>query len=129
MIRPTYVVLTAFAVAFGGLAVATPIATAGPLPPCTYTLSPPVVGPGGVSATAELAGCGPAGGPYKAVACLLGADGVTHCTQGRGADPATITVPYQPGTTYIATGRGCPVWLGQNVAPDCQLLGPFTATL
>ncbi|MBI3691809.1 MAG: hypothetical protein HY239_14460 [Mycolicibacterium aromaticivorans] len=129
MIRPTYVVLTAFAVALGGAAVTAPIASAGPLPPCTYTLSPPVVGPGGVTATTDLAGCGPGGGPYKAVACLLGADGVTHCAQGRGADPATITVPYQPGFTYIATGRGCPVWMGQNVAPDCQLLGPFTATL
>ncbi|AKK26887.1 hypothetical protein [Mycobacterium sp. EPa45] len=129
MIRPTYVVMTAFAVALGGMAIAAPIANAGPLPPCSYTLSPPVVGPGGVSATAELEQCGPGGGPYKAVACLLGADGVTHCAQGRGADPATITVPYQPGVTYIATGRGCPVWLGQNVAPDCQLLGPLNATL
>jgi hypothetical protein len=129
MIRPTYLVLTAFAVAFGGLAVATPIATAGPLPPCTYSLSPPVVGPGGVTATAELVGCGPAGGGYSAVACLLGADGVTHCTQAHGSDPAVISVPYKPGVTYTATGRGCPVWLGQNVAPDCQLLGPFTATL
>ena len=82
-----------------------------------------------ITATAELAGCGPAGGPYLAVACLLGADGVTHCTQGRGADPAVISVPYQPGVTYIATGRGCPIWLGQNVAPDCQILGPLTATL
>lgn len=129
MMRPTYVVMAAFAVAFSGVGVAAPVANAGPLPPCTYTLSPPVVGPGGVSSTAELAGCGPGGGPQKAVACLLGADGVTHCTQGRGSDPATITVPYQPGVTYIATGRGCPVWLGQNVAPDCQLLGPLTATL
>jgi hypothetical protein len=128
MIRPIHAVSMAFLLALGGVTGGA-VAHAGPLPPCTYTLSPPVVGPGGVSATAELAGCGPAGGPYKAVACLLGADGVTHCTQGRGADPATITVPYQPGTTYIATGRGCPVWLGQNAAPDCQLLGPFTATL
>ncbi|KDE98247.1 hypothetical protein Y900_004640 [Mycolicibacterium aromaticivorans JS19b1 = JCM 16368] len=129
MIRPTSVVLTAFAVALGGAAVAAPIATAGPLPPCTYTLSPPVVGPGGVSATADLAGCGPGGGPYSAVACLLGADGVTHCAQAHGSDPAVISVPYKAGFTYVATGRGCPVWMGQNVAPDCQLLGPFTATL
>ncbi|BBX06825.1 hypothetical protein [Mycolicibacterium aichiense] len=129
MIRPTYVVLTAFAVALGGVAVTAPVASAGPLPPCTYTLTPPVVGPGGVTATADLAGCGPGGGPYLAVACLLGTDGVTHCTQAHGSDPAVISVPYQPGFTYIATGRGCPVWMGQNVAPDCQLLGPFTATL
>jgi len=128
MIRPIHAVSMAFLLALSGVAGGA-VAHAGPLPPCTYTLSPPAVGPGGVTATAELAGCGPAGGPYKAVACLLGADGVTHCAQGSGADPATITVPYQPGTTYIATGRGCPVWLGQNVAPDCQLLGPINATL
>lgn len=128
MIRPTYVVSMAVALAFAGLTGGA-VAHAGPLPPCTYTLSPPEVGPSGVTATAELAGCGPAGGGYSAVACLLGADGVTHCAQARGSDPAVISVPYQPGTTYIATGRGCPVWLGQNVAPDCQILGPLNATL
>ena len=53
MIRPTYVVLTAFAMALGGAAVPVPVASAGPLPPCTYTLSPPVVGPGGVTADVQ----------------------------------------------------------------------------
>ncbi|BBY56992.1 hypothetical protein [Mycolicibacterium sarraceniae] len=128
MIRPIRAVSMAFLLALSGVA-ASAVAHAGPLPPCTYTLSPPAVGPGGVTATAELAGCGPAGGPYLAVACLLGADGVTHCAQAHGSDPAVISVPFRPGTTYIATGRGCPVWLGQNVAPDCQILGPLTAAL
>ena len=128
MIRPIHAVSMAFLLAVSGVTGGA-VAHAGPLPPCTYTLSPPAVGPGGVTATAELAGCGPAGGPYSAVACLLGADGVTHCAQAHGSDPAVISVPFQPGTTYIATGRGCPVWLGQNVAPDCQILGPITATL
>lgn len=128
MIRPTHAVSMAFLVALSGIA-GSAVAHAGPLPPCTYTLSPPQVGPAGVTTSAELAGCGPAGGGYSAVACLLGADGVTHCAQAHGSDPAVISVPYQPGATYTATGRGCPVWLGQNVAPDCQILGPFTATL
>ncbi len=130
MIRLASAVSMVFALALGGVA-GTGIAHAGPLPPCTFTLSPPVVGPGGVTATAELAGCGPAAGPVLTVACLqpVGADTVIQCNQGRGSDPAQVSVAYQPGTTYIATGRGCAAWAGQSPAPDCQILGPLTATL
>lgn len=124
-------IMSAVCVAVLGNVASGGVAQAGPDAPCTYTLSPPEVTGGTVSSTAVIAGCGAAAGPYSAVACIqpLGNDSVIQCAQARGADPATISVPYHPGTTYIATGRGCAAWALQPASPPCQILGPFTATL
>lgn len=130
MKRPV-LIMSAVWVAVLGNAIGGGVAYAGPDAPCTYTLSPPEVTGGTVSSTAVIAGCGAAAGPYSAVACIqpLEKDSVIQCAQARGADPATISVPYHPGTTYVATGRGCAAWAMQPASPPCQILGPFTATL
>ncbi|BBZ74908.1 hypothetical protein MANY_02450 [Mycolicibacterium anyangense] len=131
MIRPALVMSTLCLTVLGGAVGGGGVAQAGPDAPCTYTLSPPEIADGQVSATAVIAGCGPAAGPYSAVACIqpLDRDSVIQCNQAHGADPATIVVPYRPGTTYVATGRGCAAWALQPASPPCQILGPFTATL
>ncbi len=110
-------------------AVAIPVAHAGPPPPCSFTLSPPQTADGTVTATVTPAQCGFPATPYMSVACLqaLGAD--MQCAQGHGVEGARISAPLQPGTTYVSSGRGCGAWVGQSVAPDCQLLGPMQATL
>jgi len=112
------------------------IAHAGPPPPCSYTLSPPEVAQiGGVSmviATVAPSECGFPARPGLAVSCVQpqGADSVVSCSQGSGENPAQVSVPYRPGTTYVSTGRACGAWAGiRELAPDCQLLGPLTATL
>ncbi len=107
------------------------VAHAGPEAPCTYTLSPPEVNGTVVTSTAVIAGCGAAAGPYSGVACIqpLEPNSVITCAQGRGADPAVVSVPFHPGVTYVATGRGCAAWALQPASPPCQILGPLTATL
>jgi hypothetical protein len=134
MTRPAQVVSMAFGLAVGSVAVGG-VSHAGPPPPCSFTLSSPQVvqssGATMVTAVAELAGCGPGAGPYSTVACLQprDTDSVTQCAQAHGSDPARVFVTYRHGVTYIATGRGCAAWGGQPPAPDCQVLGPFSATL
>ena len=131
MVRPA-VALAACAVAFGagagafgaGVAQAAPPP---PAPPCSFALSAPLTGADGVSATVQSTGCAALAVPYSSVACLRAGDGpATVCTQARGADPARVSVPYQPGLLYTATGRGCAGWVGLPPAPDCQPLGPIT---
>jgi hypothetical protein len=100
-----------------------------PPPPCTFTLSAPLAGSGGVTATVRSTGCAPLAVPYLTVACLQAVGGAQFCSQARGADPAQVSVPYQPGVTYTATGRGCARWAGVDPAPNCQLLGPDTVAL
>lgn len=121
-----------FALASVGSAVAclglTGVAHAYPIPPpppCTFTLSMPVIEGDVVSATVQSVGCAPLAAPYSSIACLQPGDGTTQrCAQSHGADPARVSVTYQPGVTYVATGRGCARWVGFPPAPDCQLLGP-----
>jgi len=117
-------------VALGG-AIGGGVAYAGPEAPCNYTLSPPEVNGAVVTSTAVIAGCGAAAGPYSAVACIqpLEPNSVIQCAQARGADPATVSVPFRPGVTYVATGRGCAAWALQPASPPCQILGPLTAAL
>jgi hypothetical protein len=124
-------VLAAGLTGFGGAAVA----HAGPPAPCSYTLSPPEVvqvdGATMVTATVTPTDCAFPGSPRQSVACLQRQDGqsVVECTQGRGENASQVYAPYSPGT-YVSTGRGCGAWAGINEpAPDCQLLGPVTATL
>ena len=124
------VVWIACAMAFaagGGVANAT-----GPMPPpppCSFSLTNPIRDGDAVIATVQSTGCAALAVPYSAVACLR-ADGsaATRCEQAQGGDPARVSVPYTPGVTFIATGRGCAGWDGLSPAPDCQLLGPNSAT-
>ncbi len=111
-------------------------AHAGPPPPCSFTLSPPEVvqisGVDMVTASVAPDGCGPPATPAESVACLqmLAGDRVTRCYPSDSSGSAQIYFePYVPGATYIATGRGCGAWIGQLAAPDCQRLGPYSATL
>lgn len=116
---------------FAGVAVA----HAEPPPPCSYTLSPPEVvqvdGASMVTAMVTASGCGFPASPRRSVACVQSQsdNSVIHCAQGRDEDAARAYAPYHPGATYVSTGRGCGAWAGINEpAPDCQILGPFTAT-
>lgn len=126
------VVAIACAVAFiagGGTAHATGHGPSPPPPPCSFTLSAPTLDGSMVTATVQSTGCAALALPYSAVACLRpdGGSG-TRCEQSQGADPARVTVPYVPGVTFVATGRGCAGWSGLSPAPDCQTLGPDSAT-
>ncbi len=115
------------AVALGGSAGAAQAAPPPPAPPCSFTLSGPVAGADGVSATVQSTGCAPLAVPYSSVVCLhSGGGSPADCTQAQGASPAQVSVPYQPGVAYTATGRGCAGWVGLPPAPDCQPLGPNT---
>ncbi|WP_083410687.1 hypothetical protein [Mycolicibacterium rutilum] len=102
--------------------------------PCDYNLSAPhVVRVGStdmVAVTMAPAGCDGAT-PYMSVACvqLEGSPGPGRCRQNNG--PLTAVVyysPYQPGATYVATGRGCAT-KGNPPQPFCGTTGPVTATL
>jgi|688.fasta_scaffold1608037_1 hypothetical protein len=99
-----------------------------PPPPCSFTLSPPVRDGDTVTATVESTGCAALAVPYSSVACLQPGAGALRCEQARGNDPAQVRLPYTPGVTMIATGRGCAGWVGLPPGPDCQLLGPDSAT-
>lgn len=105
-------------------------------PACGYTLSPPqVVNSGGVSkvtATVSFVACGAPFQPAYSVACVhvAGQDSQGLCTQGRGPGAAQVFFePYQPGATYIASGRGCGKVFQDALEPNCQMLGPINATL
>lgn len=109
-----------------GVSGASPQGPLPPPPPCAFTLAVPVAGSSGVTTTVRSTGCAPLAVPYLAVACLQAGDAAPFCSQGQGADPAQVSVPYQPGVSYTATGRGCARWVGVDPAPDCELLGPST---
>lgn len=118
------------AVAFGapcGIAGATPNVPPPPPPPCSFSLSAPIAAGSAVTATVQSTGCAPLAVPYTSVVCLEAGGQRPFCAQAQGMDPAQVVVPYQPGVAYTATGRGCARWIGQDPAPDCQLLGPATA--
>jgi hypothetical protein len=89
-------------------------------------LSTPLAGSGAVTAAVQSTGCAPLAVPYLTVACLQAVGGAQFCSQAQGTGPAQVSVPYQPGVIYTATGRGCARWAGVDPAPDCQLLGPVT---
>lgn len=99
-----------------------------PPPPCSFTLSAPLRDGDSVAVTVQSTGCAALAAPYSAVACLQAGNVPMRCEQSHGDDPARVTVPYSPGVTFVATGRGCAGWTGLSPAPDCQLLGPNSAT-
>lgn len=112
------------------------IANAEPPPPCSFTLSPPQVvhvsGLDMVAATVAPDVCGPPAVPAQSVACLQmqAGDQVTRCyPSDQSGSAQAFFEPYVPGATYVATGRGCAAWIGQSPAPECQILGPQSATL
>jgi hypothetical protein len=126
------VVLTA-AIAGAGAAHALPLPSPNP-GPCNFTLSPPqVVQVGGVAkvtATLTPAGCLAPWKPRYGVACLSIQGQADHCAQSRDAAPAQVYFePYQPGAIYESSGRGCGAAFDYTTDPNCQLLGPVTATL
>lgn len=135
MMRSLRVLTVAVTLPFAGTAGVAGVAGAEPTaPPCAYTLSPPhvvaVSGTDMVTASISPAGCNQSN-PYLSVACiqLQGSEGPGICEQNNG--PLTAQVfyaPYQPGATYVATGRGC-ASTGNPPQPVCQPVGPFTATL
>lgn len=103
-------------------------------PPCSFTLSAPhvvqVSGTDMVAVTMSPSHCN-GGTPYQSVACveLQGGPAPQRCVQNNGLLPARAYYsPYQPGATYVATGRGCAT-AGNPPQPSCQPTGPFTATL
>ncbi|KUI24951.1 hypothetical protein AU196_06530 [Mycobacterium sp. IS-1742] len=110
----------------------TAVAHAQPVPPCTYSLSAPVVVDNSVAATVAPAECAWPAAPGFSVACLQlsGTASPTTCMQSHGRDSAQVLLaPYVPGASYTATGRGCGRWVGQPPAHLCQQLGPVSATL
>jgi hypothetical protein len=132
MIRSPMVLAGAVVLTLAG---STAVASAEPSPsPCSYRLSPPQVvqlsGTNAVTATLSPASCDRSVA-YLTVACvqLQGSDGPGQCQQQNGILTAQVFYqPYRPGTTYIATGRGC-ANTGNPPQPVCQPLGPLTATL
>ncbi|MDT5184875.1 MAG: hypothetical protein QOI29_3033 [Mycobacterium sp.] len=116
--------------------VGAPAAGAAPPPPCGFKISAPEViqveGISVVTTTVEPDVClVPPAGPSQNVACIQmqgGSAGQT-CTQSNAAGVAQVYVPLVPGSTYTATGRGCGSWIGQDIADNCQILGPVDATL
>ncbi|CAA0131968.1 Uncharacterised protein [Mycolicibacterium vanbaalenii] len=134
MTRPAFTLSIAVAAAFACVSGATP-AVAGPPPPCTFTLTSPqvvqVAGGSAVTATLEPDQCGPPATPATSVACLqMQGDAVKRCHPSDGTGRAQVFFePFVAGATYVATGRGCGAWIGQPPAPDCQLLGPYSAAL
>ncbi|ULE32370.1 hypothetical protein [Mycobacterium sp. IDR2000157661] len=100
---------------------------------CTYSMSPPhvvsVSGTQMVTVTMSPAACDDAN-PFSTVACvqLEGGSGPGKCAQGNGTLPAQVYLsPFQPGATYIATGRGC-ASTGNPPESVCAPTGPVTAT-
>ncbi|MGD9620154.1 MAG: hypothetical protein AB7G47_09335 [Mycolicibacterium sp.] len=135
MTRLGLVPAIAAAALFAGASGVTPV-RAQPPPPCSFTLSPPRVvqisGVDMVAATVAPDVCGPPAAPAQSVACLQiqTGDRVVRCFPSDASGSAqALLAPYVPGATYIATGRGCSTWIGQLPAPECQLLGPNSATL
>ncbi|MGI9123661.1 MAG: hypothetical protein ACR2JM_02770 [Mycobacterium sp.] len=122
--RPVVVAITcaALSVVFPAASHAAP---APPPPPCSFMISAPLRDGATVVTTVTSTGCAAAAAPYSAVACL-GQDGGAPavCVQSHGSDPARVSIPYLPGATFTASGRGCAGWLGLPPAADCQLLGP-----
>ena len=133
MMRRVAVFPAVLALAVTGVAAAG-VASAEPVPPCSYTLSAPQVvqvsGASMVTATVSPAGCAAPSNPSLSVACLQlqGSDGPGLCADANGLGTAQVFAPYRPGTTYISSGKGC-ASTGNPARSLCDVVGPTTATL
>jgi hypothetical protein len=132
MLRTSIAMSAAVVLPLAGIA---PVASAEPPPAaCAYTLTPPRVvqlsGTDVVTATLSPAGCD-SSVAYQTVACLQlqGSEGPGQCAQQNGILPAQVFYqPYRPGSTYVATGRGCSN-TGNPPQQVCRSAGPFAAAL
>lgn len=109
---------------------------------CSFVLSPPKVvqvsGSSMVLATVKPGPCSLDGIPNQSIICVSIQGDVSpgQCGNRPGTDPAWVYYPYQPGATYVVTGRGC-VDIFQDpdhpstgpVHTTCQSLGPFLFAL
>lgn len=131
MIRSLTLLIAAVTLPLAGTAA---VAAAEPPPTCTYNLSPPqlvdVSGTDMVTATISPGAC-ERSNAYLSVVCLQmqGSPGAPKCEQNTGVLSAQVFyAPYQPGATYVSTGRGC-ANTGNPPLPVCTPVGPFTATI
>lgn len=127
-------VLVLSALVVAALAGATHSAAAPAEQGCAVTLTAPTVvdqsGTPMVTATVQPAECNRAE-PITQVACLQVQGGTAPplCASKHGTDTAKVYFsPYQPGATYVATGRVC-ANAGNPPTTYCQTAGPITATL
>ncbi|WP_102143833.1 hypothetical protein [Mycobacterium hubeiense] len=103
-------------------------------PPCDFTLSAPQVvqvsGTNMVTATVRPAACHVAATPHLSVACLQieGSQTAPNCESTQGPSTAQVYVPYRPGATYVATGKGC-ANTGNPPRSLCDTQGPTAASL
>ena len=89
---------------------------AGPEAPCTYTLSPPEERQRGHLHRGDRGlrrGCRPI--RVSRVIQPLEPNSVITCAQGRGADPAVVSVPFHPGVRMWRPA-GCAAWALQPKA-------------
>lgn len=131
MIRALTLLLAAAMLPLAGTAA---VAVAEPPPPtCTYDLSPPQVvdvsGTSMVTATIAPAAC-ERSNVYLSVACvqMQGSQEAPKCRESNGVLAAQVFyAPYEPGATYVSTGRGC-ANTGNPPQPVCIPVGPLSAT-
>jgi hypothetical protein len=116
------------------LAATAAVAAAEPPPTCNYNLTPPQVvdvsGTRMVTATIQPGAC-ERSNVYLSVACLQmqGSPEAPKCQENNGVLPAQVFyAPYQPGATYVSTGRGC-ANTGNPPQPVCTPVGPFSTTV
>lgn len=110
------------------------VAVAEPPPTCSYNLTAPQVvdvsGTKMVTASIQPGAC-ERSNVYLSVACVQkqGSPEAPNCQQNNGVLPAQVFyAPYEPGATYVSTGRGC-ANTGNPPQPVCTPVGPFTATI
>lgn len=131
MIRSLMLLVAAATPALAGTAA---VAVAEPPPTCSYNLTAPqivdVSGTNMVTATIQPGAC-ERSNVYLSVACLQkqGSPEAPKCEENNGVLPAQVFyAPYEPGATYVSTGRGC-ANTGNPPQPVCTPVGPFTATM
>jgi hypothetical protein len=131
MIRSLTLLFAAVALSLAGTAA---VAVAEPPRTCSYNLTPPQVvdvsGTSMVTATIQPGAC-ERSNVYLSVACVQkqGNPGPPRCQENNGVLPAQVFyAPYEPGATYVSTGRGC-ANTGNPPQPVCTPVGPVTVTL
>ncbi|WP_099041531.1 hypothetical protein [Mycobacterium neglectum] len=131
MVRSLMFLIAAATLPIAGTAA---VAMAEPPPTCTYNLSAPQVvdvsGTQMVTATISPGAC-ERSNAFLSVACLQrqGSPDAPKCESNNGMLAAQVFyAPYQPGATYVSTGKGC-ANTGNPPQPVCTPVGPFTATI